>query len=253
MHFKLSTKSPQHNNPILLIHGAGESAQIWPSKLTNCTDFPVYSIDLPGHGNSDSEPLDSISDYADKLAEFIKNHNLGKVFLVGHSMGGAIAIQMGLSFPNLIEGLVLISTGARLRVLPSLLTVLEHSTFFPIASWYITKRYLADYSDRILMQKFLKIIRKTGLKTTFSDLNACNQFDMLNKIKEIEIPSLIICGESDIMTPPKYSHYLHANIKGSQIEVIKNAGHLVMLEQDEIFTRTVMTWLNSTTEQKISS
>src|SRR5947209_14112391 len=110
-------------NPLVCIHGAGDSARIWREQ-TACFGARAHALDLPGHGaRPDSLPAEvSVLDYARIVAQTIHHElHLERPILVGHSMGGAIALTLGLNHPHELGGLILIGTGARIRVHPTLL------------------------------------------------------------------------------------------------------------------------------------
>lgn len=65
------------------------------------------------------------------------------------------------------------------------------------------------------------------------DWMACDNFDVMDRLSTIDRPALIVCGVEDQMTPVEYSKYLHAHIPGSQLHIIPDAGHMVMLEQPD--------------------
>jgi pimeloyl-ACP methyl ester carboxylesterase len=75
------------------------------------------------------------------------------------------------------------------------------------------------------------------------DLRACDTFDLVEQIKAISLPTLVICGTDDLMTPPKYAEYLHEEINGSQLVLIPAAGHMVMLEKPDEVGRSIEAFL----------
>src|SRR5947209_20587696 len=108
------------DNPIVFIHGTGDSARIWRYQLAHFGKR-AFAIDLPGHGSRpDTLPEQArVEDYAQTVYEIIARELcLVAPIIAGHSLGGAIAITMGLEHAKDLGGLILISTGARLRVLP---------------------------------------------------------------------------------------------------------------------------------------
>src|SRR5258706_1459861 len=113
-------------NPIVFIHGSGDNARIWRSQLEYFGTNRTFAIDLPGHGQrSDSLPEEvSVMDYASSAHKIIFDElHLDHPIIAGHSLGGAIALMMGLEYGSELGGLILIGTGARLRVHPDLLKV----------------------------------------------------------------------------------------------------------------------------------
>lgn len=73
----------------------------------------------------------------------------------------------------------------------------------------------------------------------YGDYLACDRFDMMNEVEKINHPTLILCGQEDGMTPVKYSQFLLQHIKGSRLEVLPGAGHMVMMEAAETFNEKI--------------
>jgi pimeloyl-ACP methyl ester carboxylesterase len=73
----------------------------------------------------------------------------------------------------------------------------------------------------------------------YGDFLACDRFDIMNEVEKISLPTLIVCGGEDELTPPKYSQFLHQRIKGSKLEILPDAGHMVMMESAETFNEKV--------------
>ncbi len=107
---------------IIFIHGSGLNNSIWHNLKDHLSSsFEVVLVDLPGHGGSYGDGYDSIEDYRDALFNIIKATDLEGSYIAGHSLGGAIAMSFALAYPQIIKGLILIGTGARLKVLPQIL------------------------------------------------------------------------------------------------------------------------------------
>ncbi len=75
------------------------------------------------------------------------------------------------------------------------------------------------------------------------DFEVCNAFDLMQDVSRITVRSLIIVGDSDVMTPVKYANYLHEKIAGSELRTITQAGHAVMLERPSDFNKAILDWL----------
>jgi pimeloyl-ACP methyl ester carboxylesterase len=80
-------------------------------------------------------------------------------------------------------------------------------------------------------------MRKIALEVLLGDFEACDKFDIVERVSGIKVPTLIICGEDDKLTPVKYSEYLKANIQHSKLEIVVGAGHMVMLEKPKEFNK----------------
>jgi pimeloyl-ACP methyl ester carboxylesterase len=199
-------------NPLVFIHGSSENSQVWQRQVDYFGSSRAFSIDLPGHGErADTLPPEvSVSTYARVAHEIIfQELGLKGPIIGGHSLGGAIALTMALEYGAELGGLILIGTGARLRVLPS---ILEEA-------------------------------RREGV-VQYRDWAACNAFDIMERLTEIHLPALIICGADDRFTPVKYSQYMHDRIEGSMLRIIPGAGHNVQQEQAEQVNLAIAEWLS---------
>jgi pimeloyl-ACP methyl ester carboxylesterase len=223
---------------LLFIHGAGASPAVWRLQLRQFKDSAA--IELPGHPNGQS--LGSVEDYARIVSDYVTEHSVQQPVLVGHSMGGAIAIEYATAYNNL-HALVLIGTGARLRVRPEFLLKIKNDygeAAKLIASWSVSPK-----SDPILAQRLANDLLRVMPEVAYGDFSACDKFDRMNDLGRIRCRTLIICGVDDRMTPAKYSEYLHENIKGSELVLIPDAGHSVMLEKHREFNQALEAFLAS--------
>ncbi len=228
-------------NALILVHGAGGTLMNWPPGIRRLPDRSVYAIDLPGHGRSSGPGLESIPDYLDALLGFADALDLPRFTLAGHSMGSAIAIEMALRHPERLAGIVLIGAGARLSVKPSILTGLREQ-YDETCAWLV-KQLFGPETDRRLPIGYLRYLSLLNQSLLYGDFLACDAFDRTDQISSIRTPALIICGEDDRMTPPAASRFLHEQIVGSRLELIDNAGHMVMLEKPETVASMVAGFL----------
>jgi pimeloyl-ACP methyl ester carboxylesterase len=232
-----------NNAAIVFVHGAGDSAGIWSQLPARFGAHAVIAIDLPGHGQRPDTlpPQISIADYAHAVRQIIREElQLEQVILAGHSMGGAIALTLALEQSAELCGLILMATGARLRVHPDLLAAAQSApqeALRMMSAWGFSSASLPpQHTAR-------EAGPGEGLSQLYRDLAACNAFDCMERVGEIRLPTLIIVGEDDRMTPVKYSRYLHERIAGSSLHVIPAAGHYLMREQPEALSRIIAGWI----------
>ena len=228
---------------IVLIHGSGADHSHWPEELMKLPDYNVYMLDLPGHGKSSGTGRDSVAAYADVVAEFIDRRGLKQVALFGHSLGSAIVLTLALRRPAWLKALVLVGAGARLKVLPSLLEQLE--TDFPGAVELICQYLFGPQVAPTLVAAEKQRYLTVDWRLIRNDFLACNQFDVMTRLGEIEVPTLVITGSADVLTPVKYGHYLKDRILHAKLVVIPDAGHMVAREKPQEFIQVIGPWLRA--------
>ena len=230
-YFSHDAEDPE-SPPILLIHGAGGSHLYWPPDIRRLNGFRVVALDLPGHGKSEGIGRQSISDYVEAVQDFMDAVDMPAAVVAGHSMGSAIALQLALDAPDRVLALVMVSGGSRLRVNPSILENAANPATFSLAVKAINDWAFGLESDprvrELASQRMEKETRPTVLH---GDFVACNDFDASERLDEVTKPALFICGTEDKMTPLRYSHAIHEQVKKSELVEIEGAGHMVMIEK----------------------
>jgi pimeloyl-ACP methyl ester carboxylesterase len=222
---------------LVLIHGAGGSHLHWPPALRRMPDVTVYGLDLPGHGRSDDPGCDAIADYASALVGFLDVTNIGRAVLAGHSMGGAIAQMTALTHPERVAGLVLIGTGGRLRVAPAILEgVLDN---FEGVIDLITHFAWAAGAPEELVRLGRQTLAEMQPQVLRGDFVACDEFDVMARLGEISVPTLVVAGTADRLTPHKYGAYLAEHIPNARLVTVEGGGHMMALEQPGVVAEAV--------------
>lgn len=223
---------------ILFIHGAGGGQYTWGSQKGFFErEFNPIIIELPGHGESSGEGEQEIMIYAEQVYKFLQALGIQKVFLVGHSMGGAIVQTLALTHPEVIKGIILVGTGARLKVLPMILDGIKNN-FKETIPRIIQYAYSRKAPPELIKDGVTQML-KCRPEVLHGDFSACDRFDVMKEVEKIDLPTLILCGEDDALTPVPYSQFLHSRIKGSKLEVLSNAGHMVMMESPQAFNEKI--------------
>ena len=216
--------------PLLLVHGAGGSHRHWPLEALALPARRVIAVDLPGHGESPGPSRRTVAGYARDLLAFLDALALPRAVVVGHSMGGAIALTLALDAPGRVAGLGLVSTGARLRVSPAILQATADPAAFAGAVEVMTDWTLGPGASPALRREFGEGLRRLPAEVAHGDFCACDAFDVRERLGEIRVPTEVVCGDADRSTPPRYSEFLQAHIAGARLHLIPGAGHLVALE-----------------------
>lgn len=227
---------------LVFVHGAGGDHRTWIYQMSYFRKkSAIYAIDLPKHGFSDGSGYANIESYAEFVKKFLITLGLRESILVGHSMGGAIIQMIGLNPIKHVKGLVLIGTGAKLRVNPLFLekfkVVNEES-----AELFCEYAFAGD-CEKELIDSSKEMVLKTNSEVFYNDFIACNKFDLMTEVERIDLPVLILGSTEDKMTPLKYSEYLHNKIKNCVLSVIEGAGHMLMMEKPDLVNRAIENWL----------
>jgi len=231
---------------ILMIHGAGQTGKTWDNQfeiLRNESKFNIISVDLPGHGSSTGPGCSSINEYKNFIKGFCEELDLTNLILVGHSMGGGIAQVYTIDSPQTVNSLILVATGSRLRVAKETLDLVktDYDRFCEIAP----SRAFASSSPDELKEEFRNGLLSTAPEVVYQDFVACDEFDFTNGVQDIRVPTLIVSGDQDILTPVKYGECLHERIKNSRFHVIRGAGHFIMKEKPREFNEVLLNFLES--------
>jgi len=231
--------------PVVLIHGAGGTHLHWPAQVRRLAGHRIYAIDLPGHGKSEGRGQQTIEAYCQNIIQWMDTIQIYRAVFVGHSMGGAIAMTMALQHPEHVVALGLVGTGARLRVAPAILENSASPTTFPVAIQAVIEMAFSPETDPHLAELAGQRMGVTRPTVFHGDFLACNAFDVMEKVKKIRFPTLVICGQDDQLTPVRYSQYLADQITGAEIKIIPSAGHMVMLEQPQTVASELSAFLST--------
>lgn len=219
--------------PVILIHGAGGSHLSWPPQVRRQHNQRVFAVDLPGHGKSDGIGHQIVDDYAGEVVDFMKALGVNAAVLIGHSMGGAIALKIALQFAKRVLGLGLLGCGARMRVSPAILQSASNPSTFADAVRMVNDFSYAPQVGEKLKELGAQRLSEARPAVLYGDFLACNAFDVTEQVEEISVPSLILCGTEDRMMPLKNSEFLNDHIHGARLEVLPGAGHMMMAEQPD--------------------
>jgi len=221
---KINYKTLGEGRPLLILHGWGSRSDNWQKVAEALAKSGVKVIipDLPGFGQSD-KPLTAwdIDDYCDFVEEFVKVLNLDKFYLLGHSFGGSLAVKFSLQHPEKVAKLFLVSAACvRKKSLKNKLFKFI-SRFFKIKPLFLRKFFYRK-SDYLSVKGVMK---ETYLKVIEEDLS-----DVLEKVK---VPTMIIWGAKDKITPIKQAKLINSKIRNSELKIIPNIGHSPHLEAPE--------------------
>jgi pimeloyl-ACP methyl ester carboxylesterase len=217
--------------PVILLHGAGGTHLSWPPQIRRLAGETIYAPDLPAHGKSEGSGRQSIDEYANDVIAFMNELKIHAAVIVGHSMGSAVALTLALKHPKQVLGLGLIGSGSKLRVSQTLLETVANPNSFEAAVDMVNENCFGAETPQNLLELSRRYMLEIRPPVLSGDFQACNEFDVTDQLEKINVPTLILCGAEDRMMPVKSSELLQTGIANSQLHILENAGHMVMLEQ----------------------
>jgi pimeloyl-ACP methyl ester carboxylesterase len=240
--------------PVIFLHGFPFDKTMWELQLEFFKfSYRLIACDIRGFGKSTDEytPL-SIDLFTDDLIKFMEKLQIEKAIVCGLSMGGYIALNAVKRFPCKFEALVLSDTqciaetaGGKEKRYKVIEDIRENdaakfnegfikSVFHPDS--LVNKKEIVDQLGEVVFANSQDIIIQ-GLMALAERPETCSS------LGEIKIPTLIICGREDVVTPLAQSEWMNAAIKGSKLQIIENAGHVSNLEQPHDFAKYLSEFL----------
>jgi pimeloyl-ACP methyl ester carboxylesterase len=229
---------------VVFLHGAGLDHTVWVhlTRWFAHRGAGVLAPDLPGHGRSGGEPLDSITAMADWTAALIKTAKARTAGIIGHSMGSLAALETAARYPEKVTAIGLIATAAAMPVAADLLDAAradDHAAIDMVSIWgYGFRGGLGGSLAPGMWMRggALRLLERARPGVLFKDLCACNNYrEGLTSAAKVTAPATLVLGERDMMTPAKGGRELAAVIPNARVITLKGAGHMLMSERpDEV-------------------
>lgn len=232
--------------PLVLLHGAGGMHLFWPPEIRRLPGYRVYTLDLPGHGRSDQiGGMQTIASYARKVLDWLEAVGFHSAVFIGHGIvGGAVASTLALDHSEHVLGLGLISTAVRFRIDPAILADSTNSTTFYKAVQSLIAQSFGDAAPNRLVEMAAERMGEVRPSVLHGDLCAGLEFDRFEDIGSIHCPTLVVCGELDQVTPLRSSQFLADSIRGAELLIVPQAGHMVILEKPEAVSTALLSFLS---------
>lgn len=238
--------------PVIFLHGITDS---WHSFETVLKYLPAsvhaFAISQRGHGDSE-RPAEHYTpkDFAADVAAFMRQKNIRKAFIVGHSMGGVNAQQFAVDHPELTRGIVIIDSDPVLRNNPGMPEFLEEVLKMQGA---IDRKFMIDFQQATLAKPidsaYFNLLVDEGIKVPASvfkeALKGITSVDLSEQIKQINAPALIFWGNKDAFCTYKGQELLANNIKNSKLIVYGNTGHALHWEEPKKFSEDLLNFIRS--------
>ncbi len=250
--------APDNQQPVLLLHGLGADGHSWGLQFPVLIQagFRPIAPDLPGFGHSPA--CDShwdIPSITDRMADWIQENYETPLPVVGLSMGGAIALQMALTRPDLVDRLVLVSTFACLRprhwqdlsyLMKRFLVAITRGS---AAQAEMVAFHLFPNPDQAdLRRELVQLIHDSDPEVYRTAMHALVRFDARRRLTEVHAPTLVISGALDMTVPIETQQDLARGIPGARQVIIPQARHAVIADQSVRFNAALLDFLDPTVE-----
>lgn len=239
--FDLHYEVEGDGDTIVFIHGLSDSLLYWEFLATNLKDnYKIVRIDLRGHGQSrlGSEQI-TVDLYVDDLINLLAELNIAKVNLVGFSLGGAVALDFTLKYPQKVSSLVLMSSFEKVDnnltdVFNQFKDALNNSfeDFYDlIVPMVFCPEYINNNKDEFELLKEI-LSPDSNVDAYIKAIDACLTFDVENELSCINVPALILAGQYDEITQLDIQKRMAGKIKNSKLIVLENTKHNLLVEQN---------------------
>ena len=211
----LTRPRPGAGRAIVLLPGAGATRSVFDGLVAALpADVDPIALSLPGRGTSTGPAPPTAVDAAAWVVEVLDDLGVRDPIAAGYSYGGAVALE--LAFAGRCAALALICTGARLRVRPDILAALHGAAQAGL-----------DFD-------VIPGLGGGSAATALVDWTAADAFDRMADLGTLDLPALVLGGDRDVLTPPKYAQFLATHLQDSELVIVEGKGHLLPLEAPEI-------------------
>ena len=257
---------------IMVIHGFGANSYTWRSWIGGLAkEHRVWSVELKGHGSAPAPPDDlySIHDHADLVRRLIVQKDLHRLTLVGHSMGGGVALLVALSLlgEERLEGLVLVSSAGYPQRLPPFIALSAHGPLSELGLRLFPKRLLirrvirsivydkegvtdaqvAAYADPLYSAPHRTALIKTAMRMVPPDFE-----EITKRFPDIRLPTLLLWGRQDWVVPLTVAERLLAALPNARLEILEECGHIPPEELPKESLEVVQEFLSSREDEPSS-
>ncbi|SNX56121.1 pimeloyl-ACP methyl ester carboxylesterase [Streptomyces sp. TLI_55] len=227
--------------PLVFVHGWTADRHRWDHQLAHfAAKRRVIRLDLRGHGDSSGAGVRTIAELADDVLALLDHLAVERCVLVGHSMGGMIAQTITLAHPERVERLVLVNSIGRMTYSRGRGLLMGVSTLVPFKLFVAAniQRAFAPGYPRDEIRAYVKASANTPREVVMTLYGAMRAFDVLDRVGEIRVPTLMVHGYHDIQLPVRQMLRMAKAYPDAEVRII-DAGHELPVEKPEELTRTL--------------
>lgn len=247
------TDSGKGSETLVFSHGLLFDVHLFDRQVQALSDqYRCIAYDHPGQGQSTLPEKDfSMEDLYDYAVGFLEALGAGPVHFIGLSMGGFIAMRLAARRPDLVKSIILLDTSAdaepnavKYKLLNNIVRYFSTRVVAnTILGIMFGKTFLADSGRKAEKERWKQHLIQLPKTITRSVDAVIGRKDVFEEIQHIKCPVLVVCGEEDVATIPEKSRRIHAQIQGSVLKLVPQAGHSSSIEQPEVITETIRSFI----------
>ncbi|MCA9898179.1 MAG: alpha/beta hydrolase [Anaerolineales bacterium] len=260
----LHYESIGRGQPIILLHGWINSWDVWRDMMINLANtkrYRVYALDFWGFGDSakgsqSQTAAFQIDGYVNMVQQFMDSLGIQNAPIFGHSMGGTVALQISLTFPERVEKVALVGSPIIGRSLHPFLRMAGNRSIaklvwrYPIMLHSIMRILLAKDSKKV-RNMIYRDVQRTTIESFFLSIGDLRDTDLRNQLPKLNIPTLGIYGAKDKIVSPMNADLLKNGVKTVEVQVLDQSRHFPMTDEPKRFLQTVHSFLNNSSDDQV--
>ncbi|MGB9035315.1 MAG: alpha/beta hydrolase [Paeniglutamicibacter sp.] len=237
---------PATDKPVLLLHGGGVAGWMWTSLRRSLeTRYRVLVPDLPGHGESSSEPFLNHAATIEALANMLVAGNTRPVAVIGFSLGAQLAIELAATHPGLVDRVMVVSAQAKpLPLVEPTLSLLGLSAPLARRRWFARLQARELFIPEDMMEAYIATSAGIGRETLLAAVEANLRFTLPEEWPDFPGRAIVLAGARERAVMRESALAIHAELPGSELEIVAGCGHGMPLQRPDWFNAHALAWLS---------
>jgi len=230
---------------ILCLHGSGGNGNVFAELMDRLAEtHSPCAFDQPGHGRTGGlDSLGSIERMTDFTRSVLEKLGVVRPVLLGHSMGGAVALDYALRYPQELRAIILCSSAARFEITDELLDFEQRVTEGKERRAFRREIFSSSTAPDVMRRAFMEDM-KTDPRARYGDLLACREWNAEARLEALALPCLVMVGEDELPSLAQQAELLASRIPGARKQVVSKAAHALPLEAPDALAEALLGFLS---------